>query len=264
MRSGWLWPAGVARGSELGARAGPDGSHAAETCGGRGQHRWHADRPMKPGRGPDGWEWMGAGENGWHADWSWGPRTNAVAWIGGLTQRAAAPWPDTDLDPPSAGPNTESARRAPGPDTESAVAPTPTQRALGEQLGARLRDPESTEAPKSGGPETDPDTASESAGPRHSERRTQRAPGPGALCRVPALSHALCRPRRSLCSGPGPLCVGPRRSLCRTPPLALCLLAAALCVKPWRSLCPGWPLLCVGPQRSLSGPLSVRSLSMLR
>ena len=71
----------------------------------------------------------------------------------------------------------------------------------------------------------------------------------------------------AVCVGPGTLCVGPQRSLCRAPALFVSgqRSVSALFVGPRRSLCPAQPLsgpgpFCVGPQRSLAeGPTLSRS-----
>ena len=73
----------------------------------------------------------------------------------------------------------------------------------------------------------------------------------------------FCWGARRFVSGPGALCVRPRRSVCRA--LALCVSGpGALCVRPRRSmyrapaLCVSGPgVLCVEPRRSVSNYASV-------
>ena len=75
--------------------------------------------------------------------------------------------------------------------------------------------------------------------------------GPGALCVGPRRSPGAL-PALSV-SGPDALCAGPRRSLCRGPALSVSG-PGALCVEPRRSLCVGARRsLCRGPALSVSG-----------
>ena len=93
-------------------------------------------------------------------------------------------------------------------------------------------------------------------GSRRSVSGSASGPGGTLLCRVPVLfvsgPSAVSVGFSGLYVGPGALCVGARRSLCRGP--ALCV-GNALCVGARRFVSgPGAP--CVGAQRSLSGSTS--------